>query len=227
MPISLRALLVTALATLAIANPVPNVNPEADVALERRQITNSKDLENGDCKPVAFIFARGSTETGNMGFIVGPQVCSGLKSKLGSDQVACQGVGGAYTAGLIPNFLPENTNKESIDAAVDMFKLADECGDETQIVAAGYSQGSAVISGAVQALDDSLRDKVKGVALFGFTRNLQDKGQIPGYPEDQTKVYCAVGDLVCSGTLIITPAHLTYGTDAGSAADFLAGTVDA
>lgn len=136
-------------------------------------------------------------------------------------------MGGAYTAGLIPNFLPENTNKESIDAAVDMFKLADECGDETQIVAAGYSQGSAVISGAVQALDDSLRDKVKGVALFGFTRNLQDKGQIPGYPEDQTKVYCAVGDLVCSGTLVITPAHLTYGTDAGSAADFLAGTVDA
>lgn len=66
MTISLRALLVAALATLAIANPVPNANPEADVALERRQITNSKDLENGDCKPVAFIFARGSTESGNM-----------------------------------------------------------------------------------------------------------------------------------------------------------------
>lgn len=136
-------------------------------------------------------------------------------------------MGGAYTAGLIPNFLPENTNQESIDEAVNMFKLAEECGEETQIVAAGYSQGSAVISGAVQDLEDSLREKVKGVALFGFTRNLQDRGQIPGYPKDQTKVYCAVGDLVCSGTLIITPAHLTYGTDAGSAADFLAGTVDA
>ncbi len=66
MAISLRALLVAALATFAIANPVPNANPEADIALERRQITTSDDLKNGDCKPVAFIFARGSTETGNM-----------------------------------------------------------------------------------------------------------------------------------------------------------------
>lgn len=78
MTISLRALLVAALATVALATPVPNANPEADIALERRQITNSKDLENGDCKPVAFIFARGSTETGNMvsNYRTGPHVPS-------------------------------------------------------------------------------------------------------------------------------------------------------
>jgi cutinase len=143
---------------------------------------------------------------------------------LGNDAVACQGVGGAYTAGLIPNFLPENTNQESIDAAVDMFELANNCPD-TQIVAAGYSQGSAVISGAIQDIDEALRAKVKGVVLFGFTRNLQDNGQIPGYPASQTKVICAIGDLVCSGTLIITITHLTYGLNAGEAAEFLAGTV--
>ncbi|KAL2832547.1 putative cutinase [Aspergillus cavernicola] len=220
---TLRSLLVAALAALAIASPVPNPDIEVN-SLESRQSDTSNDLENGDCKPVSFIFARGSTETGNMGFIVGPGVCSGLKSRLGADNVACQGVGGAYTAGLIPNFLPENTNQASIDAAVDMFNLALQCPD-TQIVAGGYSQGSAVISGAVQDLSDEERARVNGVVLFGFTRNLQDGGRIPGYPQDQTKVYCAIGDLVCSGTLIITPAHLTYGLNAGSAATFLAGLV--
>ncbi|KAJ0414134.1 cutinase 3 [Aspergillus carlsbadensis] len=222
MKFSINALLVAALAALSVASPLP---ADADISLERRQIVSADDLKNGDCKPVAFIFARGSTEAGNMGFIVGPQVCSDLKSRLGRNNVACQGVGGAYTAGLIPNFLPENTNRQSIQAAVDMFELADKCPD-TQIVAGGYSQGSAVISGAIQDVSDSLRAKVKGVVLFGYTRNLQDRGQIPGYPKDQTKVYCAVGDLVCSGTLIITASHMTYGLNAGSAARFLADTVD-
>ncbi|KAL4787137.1 cutinase-domain-containing protein [Aspergillus varians] len=224
MTLSIRALFIAALATLAIATPVPNPDPATDITLERRQFASANDLKNGDCKAVSFIFARGSTETGNMGSIVGPQVCSGLKSKLGSDKVACQGVGDAYTAGLIPNFLPQNTDKASINAAVNMFELANKCPD-TQIVTGGYSQGTAVISGAVQAVDDALREKIKGVVLFGYTRNQQDKAQIPGYPKDQTKIYCAVGDLVCSGTLTITPAHLTYGINAGDAASFLAGKV--
>lgn len=82
-----------------------------------------------------------------------------------------------------------------------------------------------MIDGSVQALPSSIQSQVKGVVLFGYTRNQQDGGRIPNYPTSQTKIYCAFGDLVCDGTLTITPAHLTYGVDAPDAAAFLASKV--
>jgi cutinase len=77
------------------------------------------------------------------------------------------------------------------------------------------------MDGSIQALPAAIQNTIYGVVLFGFTRNQQDGGRIPNYPTSQTKVYCAVGDLVCDGTLIITAAHLSYGVDAPSAASFL------
>lgn len=77
------------------------------------------------------------------------------------------------------------------------------------------------MDGSIQALPAAIKDNIYGVVLFGFTRNLQDNGQIPNYPPSQTLVFCAVGDLVCDGTLVITAAHLTYGVDAPAAASFL------
>lgn len=103
---------------------------------------------------------------------------------------------------------------------------ATTCPDSTMLVG-GYSQGAAVVDNAVQGLPAAMQSKIAGVVLFGFTRNQQDKGQIPGYPPAQTKVFCATGDKVCDGTLTITAAHLSYAANADSAATFLAGMVPA
>lgn len=81
------------------------------------------------------------------------------------------------------------------------------------------------MDGSIQALPAAVQSKIYGVVLFGFTRNLQDGGKIPNYSSSKTKVYCAVGDLVCDGTLVITAAHLTYGVDAMPAAAFLASSL--
>lgn len=144
-------------------------------------------------------------------------------------QVACQGVGAedGYAAALAPNFQPKNTDDQSIAAATKIINLANtQCPDST-IVIGGYSQGSAVMDNAIQGLPAATQSKIAGVVLFGFTRNAQDNAQIPGYPQAQTKIFCAPGDLVCDNTLTITAAHLSYGANADAAATFLASMASA
>jgi len=217
----------TAFIYAALANPIPGAVEFDSVQLESRQTTSESDeLLTGPCKDVTLIFARGSTESGNMGTIIGPPLCNDLKASLGASTVACQGVGPPYMATLADNFLPQNTSPQDIGAATTLFNLAHTKCPNTKVIAGGYSQGSAVIDGSIQSLPTAVQNQITGVVLFGFTRNQQDGGRIPNYPQSQTKVFCAVGDLVCDGTLTITAAHLTYGVDAPSAASFLISTLN-
>ena len=64
----------------------------------------------------------------------------------------------------------------------------------------------------------TVRNQVVGTVLFGYTKNQQNNGGVPNYPSDRLDVFCAVGDLVCDGTLIITAAHLSYGDEAADEA---------
>jgi len=81
-----------------------------------------------------------------------------------------------------------------------------------------YSQGTAVVSNAISELSSSVKDKVKGVVFFGYTKNLQNLGAIPKFPRNKLEVYCEIGDLVCTGSLIITASHLTYVDEAATVA---------
>jgi cutinase len=50
------------------------------------------DVAKGVCKPMTLIFARGTSEQGNMGTIVGPPLANAMIALMGADQVAVQGV---------------------------------------------------------------------------------------------------------------------------------------
>lgn len=84
-----------------------------------------------------------------------------------------------------------------------------EC-PSSKVIAAGYSQGAAVLHRAVQYLDEEIRDRITAVVTFGDTQTLQDGGRIIGYPLDQTLIICNVGDVICTGTLYVFPIHLDY-----------------
>ncbi|KFA69456.1 hypothetical protein S40285_04613 [Stachybotrys chlorohalonatus IBT 40285] len=216
-----------AAAPLDLAAAVAEVEVR-DVELETRQTsTTSNELTLGlssRCPQAILIFARGSTELGNMGSTVGPDLANSLERQVESLWV--QGVGGPYDATLLGNNAIRGSPESSIAEGVRLFNLARSKCPNSAIVAGGYSQGAALIAAAVSDLNAATREAVNGVVLFGYTKNLQNRGRIPNYPADRTRVYCAIGDLVCQGTLIVVAPHLTYGDDArGPAASFLAGQI--
>ncbi|PNS17193.1 hypothetical protein CAC42_7247 [Sphaceloma murrayae] len=187
----------------------------APMELVERQTGSTANELSGPCRAVTFIFARGSTETGNLGTIIGPQVSNGLKARYGNNNVATQGVN--YAALLTTNFIPNGGDPQGIsDMKNQLTTAASKC-PNTKIVAGGYSQGAAVTHQAIETLSASVRNRILGVVTFGDTQNLQDGGRIPNYPPANTRIFCALGDPVCVGTLIINGAHLSYTTDAGPA----------
>ncbi|KAK1499582.1 cutinase [Colletotrichum cuscutae] len=242
--------------TLAAAAPVEVVDTGVADLQVRQTGATSNELESGSssaCPKVIFIFARASTEPGNMvsrpnffhGISAGPIVGDALKSRYGSSQVWVQGVGGPYSADLASNFLPEGTSTVAINEAKRLFTLANTKCPNSAVVAGGYSQGTAVMASSISTLSSTIQNQIKGVVLFGYTKNLQNLGRIPNFPSSKLSVYCNVADAVCygkracfpssktsekpltrPGTLFILPAHFLYQTDAAVAAPiFLAGRI--
>jgi cutinase len=165
--------------------------------------------------------------TTKKGTSAGPNVATGLQTTY-PNNVWVQGVGGPYTAGLAENFLPAGTSRAAIDEAKRLFTMANQKCPNSAIVAGGYSQGTAVMSNSVSELSATIRDQIKGVVLFGYTKNLQNSGKIPNFPAEKTEVYCNVSDAVCYGTLFIAPARFLYTTDSTVAAPrWLAGKIGA
>ncbi|KAF5972967.1 acylase diesterase [Fusarium coicis] len=182
----------------ATALPTASLNKKRAAAaqdvnlLEARDLLNRNDLEDGDsssCPPAILIYARGSTEPGNLGITVGPILAEAMQ--LAIPDIWIQGVGGPYTADLAPNFLPEGTTDASIDEAKRLFQMAyDKCPD-TPVVTAG----TVVVGYALSELQSAVQNQVVGAALFGYTKNEQLGGRIPNYPTDKTKIFCLPTDL--------------------------------
>jgi cutinase len=109
----------------------------------------------------------------------------------------------------------------------DLFYKASTKCPNSIVVASGYSQGAAITHEAIDGLSSSVKNQIAGVVTFGDTRNLQAHGQISGYPTDDLLIICNPGDLVCIGTLVITPAHVLYQPRVPEAVAFLSDKIGA
>lgn len=141
--LSILALASAAIAApAAVAVPAPIVTTEditANPEFVARQIlpTTENGLTRGlTCGDVVLIFARGSTEVGNMGTIIGPGLGRELERRLGSRDLTIQGVN--YDADLAPNYLPGGTDLKSENEMKSMLRLAHTKCPNADIVVSGY-----------------------------------------------------------------------------------------
>lgn len=122
---------------------------------------------------MTLIFARGSTETGNMGSSVGPALAKSLISSLGSSGVAIQGVD-------YPATIESNISMGS-EGGPEMAKLAQQALKQcpnTKIALSGYSQGATVTHYAVQQGGLSAND-VSSAVLYGDPEDGSAVGSLP------------------------------------------------
>ncbi|PMD54538.1 carbohydrate esterase family 5 protein [Hyaloscypha bicolor E] len=182
-------------------------------------LTGEKTTYNelgGTCKTYTVIFARGTTEPGNVGILVGPPFFDALRSLVGTSALTIQGVNN-YSAS-IDGYLEGGDPAGSAEMAIQIEAAYEAC-PKTKLVASGYSQGGQVVHNAIGLLPATVAAWISKVVIFGDP----DDGQaLPNVASSKVDVYCHDGDNICVNGDLILPAHLTYGINAAAAAAFVA-----
>jgi len=157
------------------------------------------------CAPLEVIVARGTSEPGDLGVIVGDPVVARCKRDVGA--ATCRGYPVQYDATLA-SFMDGVGPK---DIAKRVAKMKTEC-PNMKFIVVGYSQGGAIAAqGLTQVASAGNADKVIGVVFYAPFGN----AAVPAKYSDRKLVHCASGDAVCLGGSSMS-AHTSYnsaGTD--------------
>jgi cutinase len=221
------------LASSAVSSPLPEPAASASTS----------------CTPYAVLFARGTTETGTLGTVVGPGLQSAVASALGSSNVQTQvntSPPPPIVTSALPNPLlyPQGVNYPADFAGIASESFPGSCGPgctamasqaksllsacpSTTLVLAGYSQGAMVVHNAAQSLATA-QIPVGAAVTFGDPF----KAVLPaGVAAARFRSFCGPGDEVCgtgscAGAVSScasgsTLGHLGYGADVGTAAAFI------
>jgi len=191
------------LVTLAISTATALAAPAPEVAARQ-----------SGCEDIIVYFARGTTEIGVLGTVVGP----GLRTdtalyNIGKDTDV---IGIDYPA-VVSDYLAGGDPGGARTMATLVTQKANAC-PNTKIFMSGYSQGAQVTHLAARQLPQSILDRVTGVITFG---DPYEDDALPGGLENRRLTFCNFGDLICSGLPTILPQHLTYNLDTNDAARWI------
>ncbi|KAK9775663.1 hypothetical protein AB5N19_04781 [Seiridium cardinale] len=200
------ALSVAFLAALAVAVPSPQTG-------------------SASCKKYTLLFARGTSESGTLGTIVGPGLQKSVESALGADQVTTTGITyPADSAGITSEASGSGPGSQAMTKAAQ--QALSSC-PQTKIILTGYSQGAMVVHNSAKQLGSQV-STVGAAVTFGDPF----KTQLPtGIAAAKFHTFCASGDSVCGSTGTCagtggctsqsTSGHLGYGADVNTAASFI------
>ncbi|KAF5861201.1 hypothetical protein ETB97_000514 [Aspergillus alliaceus] len=180
-------------------------------------ITGAQTTQNGftgTCTDWTVLFARGTSEPGNVGVLVGPPLAEAFEGAVGASALSFQGVNG-YSAS-VAGYLAGGEKAGSKAMATQASQILSKC-PNTKLVMSGYSQGCQIVHNAVEQLPAADASKISSVLLFGDPY----KGKaLPHVDASKVHTVCHEGDTICKNSVIILPPHLTYAVDVASAADF-------
>lgn len=164
--------LTLAFAGAALASPL---HPQARQAGGAQNFAG--DTQNGltsasgaiNCAQTIVIFARGTTETGNVGTLTGPPFFQALATAVGGGTTAQLVVQGVDYPADVAGFLAGGDAGGSQLMAQLTQEAVGNC-SSSKVVISGYSQGGQLVHNAAALLPADVSAKVAGAVIFGDPR---------------------------------------------------------
>lgn len=179
-------------------------NPSTPAALPGLSSSSANDIKSSlPCLPNVLLFARGTTEPGNIGSVVGPDLRTQINA-LAPGQFLFQGLD--YPANVQGNF---DLGRAAGAQLRTLFAETQSKCPNARIFLGGYSQGGMVVHAAFGGLNAQQKGAVGGIVTYG---DPFQKQAFPGLDPAKYKTFCNSGDSVCErgGAGGIGAAHLQY-----------------
>lgn len=110
--------------------------------------TENQLTDGTPCRELTILFARGTTEQGNVGTLAGPPFFQAVANLIGASNVAVQGVDYGAT---VDGFLEGGDPAGSATLATLIAQAETQC-PNTKLVVSGYSQGGQVVHNAANMI---------------------------------------------------------------------------